>query len=132
MNRAQLVLQIASGHPSLTRKDVLDSVSLIVDAIVSELVAGGRVEIRGFGVFSGHYRRPRNGRNPRTGALVSIPRKYVVHFKPGRELAYRVIAAAMPTQSSVNLSHTVIEIPSFIEDLQPVVEQDASRASPKR
>ncbi|ELT98910.1 hypothetical protein CAPTEDRAFT_51873, partial [Capitella teleta] len=49
-----------------------------------------RVEIRGFGSFSLHYRAPRVGRNPKTGEAVSLDGKYVPHFKPGKELRERV------------------------------------------
>ena len=48
------------------------------------------IEIRGFGSFSLHYRPPRTGRNPKTGAAVALPGKYVPHFKPGKELRERV------------------------------------------
>jgi len=51
---------------------------------------GDRIEIRGFGSFSLHYRAPRVGRNPKTGASVSLEGKSVPHFKPGKELRERV------------------------------------------
>ena len=51
---------------------------------------GERIEIRGFGSFSLHYRPPRSGRNPKTGDSVSLPGKHVPHFKPGKELRERV------------------------------------------
>jgi integration host factor subunit beta len=53
------------------------------------LSTGERIEIRGFGSFSLHYRPPRNGRNPKTGDTVSLAPKYVPHFKPGKELRHR-------------------------------------------
>ncbi len=49
-----------------------------------------RIEIRGFGSFSLHYRPPRMGRNPKTGDSVALPGKHVPHFKPGKELRERV------------------------------------------
>jgi len=58
--------------------------------VITELAEGGRVEIRGFGSFSVHHRPARRGRNPKTGEAVDIPRKYVPHFKPGKELRERV------------------------------------------
>jgi len=57
-----------------------------------ELATGGRIEIRGFGSFSLHYRPPRMGRNPKTGEPVALPAKYVPHFKPGKDLRERVNA----------------------------------------
>ena len=58
-------------------------------AIVS-VAQGDRIEIRGFGSFSLHYRPPRMGRNPKTGESVALPGKHVPHFKPGKELRERV------------------------------------------
>jgi len=54
------------------------------------LATGGRIEIRGFGSFSLHYRAPRVGRNPKTGDTVDLNGKYVPHFKPGKDLRERV------------------------------------------
>ena len=51
---------------------------------------GQRIEVRGFGSFSLHYREPRKGRNPKTGDAVELSGKYVPHFKPGKELRDRV------------------------------------------
>ena len=58
--------------------------------MVSSLHIGDRIEIRGFGSFSLHYRAPRVGRNPKTGDKVELTGKYVPHFKPGKELRERV------------------------------------------
>jgi len=63
------------------------------------LAEGGRIEIRGFGSFSLHYRAPRTGRNPKTGEPVVLSGKYVPHFKPGKELRDRV-------NNSINTSST--------------------------
>ncbi|OZO45671.1 integration host factor subunit beta, partial [Pseudomonas fluorescens] len=57
------------------------------------LADGERIEIRGFGSFSLHYRAPRVGRNPKTGESVSLPAKHVPHFKPGKELREQVNAS---------------------------------------
>ena len=58
--------------------------------MIEELARGGRVEIRGFGAFSLKYRRAKLGRNPRTGAAVSVPQKHSIYFEPGTELRVRV------------------------------------------
>lgn len=66
------------------------AVKMILDQMADSLARGERIEIRGFGSFSLHYRAPRMGRNPKTGDPVSLPGKYVPHFKPGKELRERV------------------------------------------
>ena len=58
------------------------------------LASGERIEIRGFGSFSLHFRPPRVGRNPKTGESVALDGKYVPHFKPGKELRDRVNVGA--------------------------------------
>ena len=54
------------------------------------LSTGERIEVRGFGSFSMHYRSPRAGRNPKSGEIVNLPGKYLPRFKPGKELRDRV------------------------------------------
>ena len=95
MTRSQLVALLASRYPALTVKDVAASVSVILTAIAERLSDGndGRVEIRGFGTFTANRRPPRLGHNPATLAPVPVPAKYAPHFKPGRELRTRVVAA---------------------------------------
>jgi integration host factor subunit beta len=66
------------------------SVKTLLEHMSSALSSGERIEIRGFGSFSLHYRPPRTGRNPKTGDAVELPGKYVPHFKPGKELRERV------------------------------------------
>ena len=58
--------------------------------MVKSLRKGERIEIRGFGSFSLRYRKPRVGRNPKSGQSVSIEERYVPHFKPGKNLKERV------------------------------------------
>ena len=76
--------------PQLVVKDAELSVKAILDAMAEKLATGKRIEIRGFGSFSLNYRPPRLGRNPKTGAKVQVPEKYVPHFKAGKELRERV------------------------------------------
>ena len=71
-------------------KDADFAVKMILDALSEALVKGDRVEIRGFGSFSLNYRPPRVGRNPKSGGKVSVPEKWVPHFKAGKELRERV------------------------------------------
>lgn len=86
MTRSELTAIIAEQFPQLTVKDVEVSVAEILHAIARTLVRGDRVEIRGFGSFSLNYRQPRIARNPKTGAKVTVPGKYVPHFKSGKAL----------------------------------------------
>ena len=63
---------------------------MILDAMSEALSKGDRIEIRGFGSFALNYRPPRVGRNPKSGDKVSVPEKWVPHFKAGKELRERV------------------------------------------
>ena len=90
MNRSDLIYRLAESHPQLQLKDAELSAKLIIDALSDTLLQGGRVEVRGFGSFSLNYRAPHQGRNPKTGAKVQVPAKYVPHFKAGKELRERV------------------------------------------
>lgn len=90
MTRSELIEQLALSQPQLTPKDIELTVRVILDEISSNLVKGGRVEIRGFGSFSLNHHPPRKGRNPKSGVTVMIPAKYVPHFRAGKELRERV------------------------------------------
>jgi integration host factor subunit beta len=90
MNRSDLIVKLSHRFPQLTREDADFSVNAILDEIAGCLAISGRVEIRGFGVFSLHTRPTRTARNPKTGAKVVIPEKSVPYFKPGLELRSRV------------------------------------------
>ena len=81
---------MADSQNQLSIKDVELAVKLLIDHMSETLSAGQRIEIRGFGSFSLHYREPRQGRNPRTGDAVELRGKHVPHFKPGKELRERV------------------------------------------
>lgn len=92
MTKSELVDQIALRTNNLSLKQVESSVKLLLDYMTDTLATGGRIEIRGFGSFSLHYREPRKGRNPKTGESVQLAGKYVPHFKPGKELREQVNA----------------------------------------
>lgn len=93
MTRSELIANLALRFPQLVRPDAELAVSEILEAIARTLVDGGRVEVRGFGSFALNHRPPRRGRNPKTGEEVSVPAKYVPHFKPGKELRELVLQA---------------------------------------
>ncbi len=90
MTKSELIEAIARKQPHLAHKDVELAVKCIIDQMSRSLSSGDRIEIRGFGSFSLHYRSPRMGRNPKTGDSVALSSKYVPHFKPGKELRDRV------------------------------------------
>lgn len=90
MTKSELIERLAELKPRVPFKDVEESVKLMLEHMTDVLAEGSRVEIRGFGSFSLHYRGPRVGRNPKTGDSVKLEPKYVPHFKPGKELRERV------------------------------------------
>lgn len=90
MTKSELVDQIALRTNDLSIKQIESAVKLLLDYMTDTLATGGRIEIRGFGSFSLHYREPRKGRNPKTGESVHLSGKYVPHFKPGKELREQV------------------------------------------
>ena len=77
MTRSDLVEELAARFSQLTHRDAEFAVKAILDAMNDALVRGHRIEIRGFGSFSLHYREPRVGRNPKTGEAVTLAGKYV-------------------------------------------------------
>ncbi|MDE2441277.1 MAG: integration host factor subunit beta [Betaproteobacteria bacterium] len=90
MTKSELIAQLAERFPQLVAKDADFAVKMILDAMSEALVRGDRIEIRGFGSFALNYRPPRVGRNPKSGEKVSVPAKWVPHFKAGKELRERV------------------------------------------
>ena len=90
MTKSELIEIIAAKQNQLSAKDVELAVKTLIEQMSETLAAGNRIEIRGFGSFSLHYRAPRIGRNPKTGESVGLAGKYVPHFKPGKELRDRV------------------------------------------
>ncbi|WNO11724.1 integration host factor subunit beta [Teredinibacter sp. KSP-S5-2] len=90
MTKSELIERIAESQDQLSAKDIELAVKLVLEYMSQSLATGDRIEIRGFGSFSLHYRAPRTGRNPKTGESVCLPGKFVPHFKPGKELRDRV------------------------------------------
>jgi integration host factor subunit beta len=90
LTKSELIERIAGKQTQLSAKDVELAVKGVLETMSQVLAEGGRIEIRGFGSFSLHYRVPRIGRNPKTGAPVALSGKHVPHFKPGKELRDRV------------------------------------------
>tara|TARA_B100001250_G_C19711088_1_gene749215 strand:- start:793 stop:1092 length:300 start_codon:yes stop_codon:yes gene_type:complete len=90
MTKSELIEALSRKQQQLAYKDIELAVKTILEYMSSSLSNGERIEIRGFGSFSLHYRPARSGRNPKSGEPVSLPAKHVPHFKPGKELRERV------------------------------------------
>lgn len=89
MTKKEIVRTI-SEEIGLTQLKTKEIVQKTFDAIVEALVEEGRIELRNFGVFEVKRRAPRKARNPRTGEKVDVAEKFVVTFKPGKEMEERV------------------------------------------
>jgi len=84
------IVRTISDEIGLTQLQTKDIVQKTFNAIVEALVEEGRIELRNFGVFEVKRRAPRKARNPRTGEKVFVGEKFVVTFKPGKEMEERV------------------------------------------
>ncbi len=111
MIKSELIAKLAEKLRDIPEKDIANSVNLIIDSMSHSLSRGERIEIRGFGSFSLHYRPPRNAHNPKTGEKVVTKAKYSPHFKPGKELRERVNAS----KNFVPIHHEDIDKDSDIE-----------------
>lgn len=105
MTRSELIELIAAEQTHLLYKDVDLAVRCILEQMSNTLATGDRIEVRGFGSFSLHYRPPRIGRNPKTGGPVALAGKHVPHFKPGKELRDRVNLAFTAQRQEAEQPH---------------------------
>lgn len=85
MTKADLVDRV-TAIGDLTRRDGEVIVETLFDSVVAALQSDDKVEVRGFGSFRSRQRKPRTGRNPKTGVSVDVPAKRVPYFKPSKEL----------------------------------------------
>ena len=111
MTKSELIERIVaaqarSSSAQLNSKDVEFAVKTMLEQMSQTLASGDRIEIRGFGSFSLHYRAPRIGRNPKTGESVGLAGKHVPHFKPGKELRDRVNAVLHGSQTDAGQAAT--------------------------
>jgi len=90
MTKSELIEKLSENLNHLSARDVEQAIKEILEMMAQSLAKKERIEIRGFGSFSLHFRAPRVGRNPKTGEAVELAGKYVPHFKPGKELRERV------------------------------------------
>ena len=102
MTKADLIEEV-SRLAEVTRKDSEVIVETIFDSVVRALRSGDKIEIRGFGSFRTRQRKPRVGRNPKTGDRVEVPAKKIPFFKPSKELKDIVNSA---TQQSTAVGAT--------------------------
>jgi integration host factor subunit beta len=90
MTKRDLIEEVAKAFPQFARRDAEGVVNTVFDTMTGALVRGDRIEIRGFGSFVVKQRQARDGRNPKTGAVVPVEAKRVPFFKVGKELRLRV------------------------------------------
>ncbi|OGP82818.1 MAG: integration host factor subunit beta [Deltaproteobacteria bacterium RBG_13_65_10] len=90
MTKSDLVAKVADQMPHISKKDTETIVNSVFESMAEVLKRGERIEIRGFGSFQVKIRESREGRNPKTGQVVSIPTKRTPFFKVGKELKERV------------------------------------------
>ena len=97
MTKRDLIDEVMKRYPRLSTRDAESIVNAVFDSMTDALARGGRIEMRGFGTFVLKHRQAREGRNPRTGALVPVAAKRVPWFKAGKELKLRVAGKPVPT-----------------------------------
>jgi integration host factor beta subunit len=90
VTKRELIEEVAQLYPRFSRRDAEVMVNAVFASMVEALAKGERIEIRGFGSFFVKQRAAREGRNPRTGAVVAVAAKKVPLFKVGKELRLRV------------------------------------------
>ena len=100
MTKSGLIEKVAEQTPHISKKDTEVVVNTIFDAMTEALRRGERIEIRGFGSFVVKHRQAREGRNPKTGAVVPVAAKRVPFFKVGKELKLRVDGKPVPEGTS--------------------------------
>ena len=98
MTKAELVARVAQ-KTELTNKQTAEIIDLFLQCIVEALQAGDKVELRGFGSFRCRDRRPRQGRNPRTGDPVEVPARTVPFFRAGSILQAQLNSDLTPSSS---------------------------------
>jgi len=97
MIKSELIKRIASQNPHLYERDIEKVVNAILDEMVEALRRGDRVELRGFGAFSAKLRGARQGRNPKTGAAVTVGKKAIPYFKTGKDMRARLNRETVPS-----------------------------------
>ena len=99
MTKRGLIDEVSKKFPHLSRRDSEVIINSIFESMIEAMGNGERIEIRGFGSFVVKHRRAREGRNPKSGVLVSVAAKRVPFFKVGKELRLRVDGKASGEKS---------------------------------
>lgn len=86
MTKSEFIATLSAKQNQLAHQDIELAVNCLLEQLSQTLTSGGHIEVRGFGSFSLHYRKTRNGRNPKTGETIVINGKHAIHFKPGKQL----------------------------------------------
>lgn len=94
MIKSELIASLNTRLNQIPEKNISLAVNLLLDIMSETLSKGERIEIRGFGSFSLHYRAPRNAHNPKTGERLVTEAKNSPHFKPGKEMRERINSSA--------------------------------------
>jgi len=103
------IVKTISEEIGMTQLKTKEIVQKTFDAIVDTLVDEGRIELRNFGVFEVKKRAARKARNPRTGQRVDVPEKYVVTFKPGKEMEEKVRRLEQREQAEAAAARSALE-----------------------
>ena len=96
MTKRELIEAVITARTSIPRREAEALVNSVFASLAEALARGERIEIRGFGSFVVKHRQAREGRNPKTGALVPVAAKRVPFFKVGKELKLRVDGKPVP------------------------------------
>jgi integration host factor subunit beta len=96
MTKRELIDEVLKAYPRFSRRDAEDMVNAVFESMTEALSRNERIEIRGFGSFVVKHRQAREGRNPKTGELVSVAAKRLPFFKVGKELKLRVDGQPVP------------------------------------
>lgn len=126
MTKKEIVKAI-SEELGLTQLKTKEIVQKTFDAIIETLVTDRRIELRNFGVFEVKERAARKARNPRTGERVDVPAKFVVTFKPGKEMEEKVrlleeAAHARKLQEQNDNTPAAVEHHSVVPSAAPTPE----------
>ena len=120
MTKKEIVKDISEAI-GLTQLKTKEIVQKTFDAIVKTLVEDGRIELRNFGVFEVKKRAARKARNPRTGDKVFVPEKFVVTFKPGKEMEEKVRQMEEAAAKAVSVQENPTESSLSAEAVAPVI-----------
>ncbi|HOM17296.1 MAG TPA: HU family DNA-binding protein [Thermoguttaceae bacterium] len=99
------IVRAIAEELGLTQLKTKEIVQKTFDAVIEALVREGRIELRNFGIFEVKQRAARKARNPKTGEKVYVPKKFVVTFKPGKEMQHRVRHRERAAQKAAASSH---------------------------